>query len=490
METPTGNNVPIPSLFGKPQNVGRFSNESQPSDTPNRLMAMAMNQSGNQRDNSNRNFHNDRSVNANAPRNMPSNNFSMSFLDRQETESTSRSGPPPLMSLQPNIGETDIKSKEGLPNNFRNERDRPVERIPRDRDVSTDLFLLTCTIQIFRLLIKSNSYPTQRPGDASKDAGNANQKKSAPLPKMSDRVARDPHPQEDKQPDKNPFTLDEVTWEANSSSNANPFELPNKRFERNNQAASRKNANPFESQPNPFSNLGGNPWGTKSNEDQRPSKLPTLSDFLNKDDCKVTDDYLNRRGFGTNPAEKNRKRPPTPEMSGPRFEFTATSKLLPLVVGSRHKTPSPPPHAQPESTVAETNEWFTRDRGGAFEEDEYINDEEDPYQESDYTPAVIDYGHGGGTGTRNTEEDEYDLPRCERPVEYQGDEDYPGDFDDVPSNAVTIDYGHGSAAPQVPVGITAVPIHPYGQNGTLTRTSLSPEMDFNNTIRFDFIRFL
>lgn len=53
---------------------------------------------------------------------------------------SNRSGPVPLMSLQPNIPPTENKSGVLPISGSRNERDRPVERIPRDRDVRDKTF--------------------------------------------------------------------------------------------------------------------------------------------------------------------------------------------------------------------------------------------------------------------------------------------------------------------------------------------------------------
>jgi hypothetical protein len=200
------------------------------------------------------------------------------------------------------------------------------------------------------------------------------------------------------------------------------------------------------------------------NRGQPEVKLPTLSDFLQKDDCKVTDDYLNRRGFGSKSdfESENKK-----ESKHPTLQFEATSKLLPLVVAVKPKAPTPPPVAPIEDfiKVEDTNQmsqWFTRDRGGVFEEDEFNHDE--PYGNdgySDNAPAVIDYGHGAAAA----EDDEYDIPRCERMANQEEDDnDYHfNEEDDTPANAVTIDYGHGSVSVARPVGLMPIP-SPYGDN--------------------------
>ncbi|XP_035704733.1 uncharacterized protein LOC110843786 isoform X2 [Folsomia candida] len=340
---------------------------------------------------------------------------------------SNRSGPVPLMSLQPNIPPTENKSGVLPISGSRNERDRPVERIPRDRDRSA----------IGHLAAEGKNKKPPQPSVSNQP---------------SDRVSRDP---QDHKPEANPFAFDQVSWEMpNKSKTGNPFEVTPK-----------QDNNPFDigqSDKNPFSTDNQFSWGSKLSEAQTPAKLPTLSDFLSKDDCKVTDDYLNRRGFGTatKPEIQNTQTFDVPTTS--RLEFTATSKLLPLVVASKPKDPSPPPlsphaHTGPESVQQQTrgiSEWFTRDRGGAVEEEEELTNNNDDYyhegddfSDSNNTPAVIDYGHG--TGSRDVEDDEYDLPRCERPV---ADGDY-SNFDDIPSNSDVIDYGHGSVAPKGPMGI-------------------------------------
>lgn len=240
----------------------------------------------------------------------------------------------------------------------------------------------------------------------------------------------------------------------------------------------KTNVNPFEvaqNRQNPFSQPI-NPWGPSRAPEQ---SLPTLSDFLKKDDCRMTDEYLNRRGFGSRPTPNTANLKSFDEekqgskITAPRIEFEPSSKLLPLMVAAKPK--QQPSQSQAFAAVeAETNEketieessWFTRDRGGAFEEEEDYSEEtpynEEPYKE--YTPAVIDYGHGSTAQDKFQEDDEYDIPRCERVATQGQDESYNyiDDDDDTLKDAVTIDYGHGSVPTKVPVALVPVPA-PYGR---------------------------
>lgn len=291
------------------------------------------------------------------------------------------------------------------------------------------------------LLILQRSALLPLPPQALKDSSGAQNKQQQRTTTNSERIPREPQvkpPSAAVNNNPNPFAVDEVTWELPSSNNANPFETAQK-------------------QQNPF---GSFDWGAEggSTNAAEQQKLPTLSDFLSKDECKVTDEYLNLRGFGRPPAPAN----PAPSQSSRKsnIEFEPTSKMLPLVVAAKPKDPSPPPppKAREIEEPEEPFQWFTRDRGGAFEEDDGGNSASVTGYDDDYAPAVIDYGHGANS--KGAEDDDFDLPRGERSSTNTNNADYydySSNFDDVPSNSVTIDYGHGSAPPRLPVEFTAVP---------------------------------
>jgi hypothetical protein len=294
----------------------------------------------------------------------------------------------------------------------------------------------------------------QQPG-AMRGLNNFDQRNK--MANTTDRIPRDPQERGESQRG-NRFSQDQDSipsdpWAIVSQSDKNPFEV-----------AQQRQQNPFNQKQAAF---GG--WG-KTSEDN----LPKLSDFLQRDpepmgiprmgmmqnqqQNRGSQGFMDNQAAGpsqnqfSNASMLGMRRQPDMGSSGPLMgpkgvAFEPNPRGMPLLTAAK------PFHTfqqreQPEEEPASgAEQWFTRDRSRAFEEEEEPSfQEEEPVADisNDYewepdAPAVIDYGHGSkGAG----EDDEYDLPRGER-LEDDDETDEERDRD-----VVTIDYGHGSGSGQ------------------------------------------